>query len=340
MNILVLGGTGFLGTKLVEDCLRQNHRVTVFSRGATEDHLSEDVHRITGDRDVGLTELSSCPEKWDVCVDMCGYTPKQVRDGIEHLKDKVDHYIYISAVRSFLPSPEQVITETSPQYDLVDENIQIIDSQTYGASKALCEAILAKGFPEKYTILRPQVIVGAGDKSGRLTYWISRIQNEKVLLPGDGEDFLQLVGVKDVSQFITHVISNRILGDFNLAGPKLTWRTFAELLGIKNGTWIPNSLIQEEKLTFRYLPLYRPRGSGDASYMNISNSKAIVNGFTVRDIKSTLSELVKYHSETDVSSIVPNDILREQLDFSVEASLIEKYLADNQRNEDKRELSS
>ncbi|WP_161569642.1 NAD-dependent epimerase/dehydratase family protein [Veronia nyctiphanis] len=98
MKILILGGTGFIGSKLVEKCLLAKHSVTVFSRGETPNTLSGDIERIEGDRDIGLSELHG---EWDVCIDLCGYTAKHVRDSASQFHKRVGHYIYISAVRAF-----------------------------------------------------------------------------------------------------------------------------------------------------------------------------------------------------------------------------------------------
>lgn len=335
MNILVLGGTGFLGAQVVQQCVALGHNVSVFSRGlfaespgyrlagmATLKH----VQHFYGDRNKGIDALKVLDDCWDVCIDLCGYTAPQVRESTTWLRDRVRHYIYISAVRAFLPSPERMINESSERYSPIDENITCVDNETYGPLKAACESIVNEIFEGRNTILRPQVMVGPNDLSGRMTYWLLRAKNQPVMLPGDGNDFLQVVDVTDVASFIVRVSENRYLGEFNLAGHKISWRAFSQLLGIQHGVWVNNQIIKNAGLTFRELPLFRPRGNNEASYMNISHDKAVSCGFRISEMSDTISRIMEWIGHTDITKMIPDDIQHEQLSPEAEAQLIREQL--------------
>ena len=51
LNILVLGGTGFIGPHIVRNLLERGHSVTLFNRGKRNTHLFPDLETIVGDRD-------------------------------------------------------------------------------------------------------------------------------------------------------------------------------------------------------------------------------------------------------------------------------------------------
>jgi 2'-hydroxyisoflavone reductase len=51
MDLLILGGTGFLGRHLVEAALGDGHRPTLFNRGLSEPGLLPEVEKLEGDRD-------------------------------------------------------------------------------------------------------------------------------------------------------------------------------------------------------------------------------------------------------------------------------------------------
>jgi 2'-hydroxyisoflavone reductase len=58
MDLLILGGTGFLGRYLVEAALGDGHRPTLFNRGLSEPGLFPEIEKLEGDRDGDLSATS------------------------------------------------------------------------------------------------------------------------------------------------------------------------------------------------------------------------------------------------------------------------------------------
>ncbi len=99
MNVLVLGGTQFVGRHIVEELLRGGHAVTTLNRGQTVDELPPQVERLRGDRSLGVAGLAALAgRKWDACIDVSGFMPFYVRSSTATLSSSVRHYAYISAV--------------------------------------------------------------------------------------------------------------------------------------------------------------------------------------------------------------------------------------------------
>jgi len=90
MELLVLGGTVFLGRHIVHSALDQGHRVTLFNRGRSNPELFPEVERLSGDRDGKLESLAG--RQWDAVVDTCGYVPRLVGDSARALAESVGHY--------------------------------------------------------------------------------------------------------------------------------------------------------------------------------------------------------------------------------------------------------
>src|SRR5437764_12419694 len=63
MNILILGGTGFLGPHIVESAKKRKHTITLFNRGKTNPSLFPELERLRGDRNGDLKALEG--RKWD-----------------------------------------------------------------------------------------------------------------------------------------------------------------------------------------------------------------------------------------------------------------------------------
>jgi 2'-hydroxyisoflavone reductase len=89
LDLLILGGTGFLGRHLVEAALGDGHRPTLFNRGLTKAELFPEVERIEGDREGDLSPLLG--RRWDSVIDTCGYVPRVVGASARLLADAGRH---------------------------------------------------------------------------------------------------------------------------------------------------------------------------------------------------------------------------------------------------------
>ena len=96
LNILILGGTGFIGPHMVREALRRGHTVTLFNRGRTNNELFPDLETIKGDRGGDLSMLEG--RKWDAVIDNSGYVPRHVQNSAATLAPNVGQYLYISTI--------------------------------------------------------------------------------------------------------------------------------------------------------------------------------------------------------------------------------------------------
>jgi 2'-hydroxyisoflavone reductase len=168
MRILVLGGTRFLGRHVVGSALERGHDVTLFNRGRTRPELFPDIERLRGDRDGDLSALDGLA--FDAVVDTSGYVPRIVARTIDALGD-VGHYTFVSSISVYadLSTPP---TESSPVRELERPTEEW--QEAYGELKADCEDVVRERIADPF-ILRPGLIVGPWDPTGRFTYWPERI---------------------------------------------------------------------------------------------------------------------------------------------------------------------
>ena len=293
MHALILGGTQFIGRHIVEHLLQAGHEVSILTRGRSPDELPPQVERLRGDRDApeaGLEGLAG--RSWDVCIDVSGYTPRQVRPSAELLRAKVGRYIFISAVSVYGDPTERPVRESHSRLPPAAEDVTEVDGDTYGALKVTCENIVEELYGDRCTLLRPQVVVGPHDPSGRYAFWVRRADlGGEMLAPGDGSDHLQVIDVRDLARFTVRVIERGLSGSFNLAGPRFTWAEFIGLLGPERPVWVPAEIIKAAGLTFVELPLYRPEHGPRASLMDVSNERALEAGLTLTDPAVTLRDV-------------------------------------------------
>jgi 2'-hydroxyisoflavone reductase len=243
VKVLILGGTVFVGRHLAPAFFEAGHRVTVFNRGKTPNPLPAGVKHLGGDRDQGLLGLDSLAGgTWDLCIDTSGYTPSQVRPSLSFLVPKVGRYLYVSAVMTYGDTQLRPVTEDNPLVLAAEEEVTTVDGETYGPLKVACE--------------------------------------NPVKGPGDGTDHVQFVDVTDLARFAVLLAEKGISGTFQVAGHRVTWAEFLNLLGAKAVLWGPPE---------PDLPLYRPEHGLYSGLMHLSTARAQANGFVLTDLPKTLA---------------------------------------------------
>jgi 2'-hydroxyisoflavone reductase len=173
VKLLILGGTKFLGRALTDASLERGHELTLFNRGQTNPELYPDVERLNGDRSDDLGVLDG--RKWDAVVDTSGYVPRVVRASSERLAGS-GRYCFVSSI-SVYADFSRPLDEESALASLGDDPAdQLTPSfSNYGPLKALCEQEVFETFGDRALVVRPGLIVGPHDPTGRFSYWPHRI---------------------------------------------------------------------------------------------------------------------------------------------------------------------
>ncbi len=302
MNILIIGGTKFLGPHIVDAALRRGHAVTTFTRGQTQAKAREDVEALIGDRDGGLSVLQG--RRWDAVVDTCGYFPRIVAASAEMLTSAVDHYVFVSSISVYADFLTVGIDEEYAVGKILDQTVEEIREDTYGPLKALCEAVVQRAYPDRSTIIRPGLIVGPLDPSDRFTYWVARVARRgTVLAPTPPERPVQLIDARDLAAWTVTVIERRITGVFNATGPasQLTMRALLEACRDVAGsaasfTWVDESyLVEQEVEPWTELPIWIT-GDEYVGFMQAGIARAIGAGLTFRPLESTIRDTLEWHN--------------------------------------------
>lgn len=308
LDILILGGTGFTGPFQVAYALARGHKVTTFNRGKRPAlEWADQVEQLSGDRITGdLKSLEG--RKWDVCIDNPTSLPYWVRDAGKVLAGKVGHYLFISTISVYADGSKHGIDEDSAlaQYtgkDAMAETWETMraNMELYGQLKALSEAEAHKQFGKNVTIVRPGYIVGPRDETDRFTYWPKRIaEGGEVMVPGDGEDPIQIIDGRDLGEWMIRLAENGTAGVFNACGPDYTLTMDAAVHGchaVTGGpisyTHVPMEFLEKNEVD---LPIWVPRaGSPYSGYGTVSNARAIAAGLTFRPLATTVADLLAWY---------------------------------------------
>src|ERR1041384_6650578 len=102
MNVLVIGGTRFVGRLLVERLLAAGHRVTIFNRGTREDPFGDGVERLRGDRTTSEFGRLLGGRSFDAVVDFAAYRAEDARGVVETLGGgRGGRYVFISTGQGY-----------------------------------------------------------------------------------------------------------------------------------------------------------------------------------------------------------------------------------------------
>jgi 2'-hydroxyisoflavone reductase len=193
------------GLSAVRSSTAQSRPVTTSrsSTGTTNPELFPDAEKLRGDR---LTDLSALDgREWDVVVDVAAYEPDAVARSTAQLRDAVARYVFVSTV--------SVYADHSGTHS-EDERLEA-PGESYGAKKAMGEAIVRESFGDRATIIRAGMIAGPHDTTDRLSYWPKRIAcGGRVLAPGAPDDPIQFIDVRDLADFVLRAPN----GTFNATG--------------------------------------------------------------------------------------------------------------------------
>jgi 2'-hydroxyisoflavone reductase len=219
MDVLVLGGTSFVGRWIVERLLERGHRPTLFNRGRTGTDLFPGVERLVGDRTTGDYSVLT-GRSWDAVVDVTGYIPRHVAELLTALGDHRGRYVFLSTGLVYDRSAATgEITEATPRLP-AHRGSEDVDDTTYGPLKVACEDDLLAHFGERLAVVRPGWVAGPHDPSGGFTYWVRRVaRGGRVAVPVRLDQPMQVVDVRDLANLVTLLVERDLPGAYNAVGP-------------------------------------------------------------------------------------------------------------------------
>ena len=239
MRIVVIGGSGHVGTYLVPRLVETGHEVVSISRGQREpyqvhpawhyveqvalDREAEEAEGTFGERVLGLEP--------DVVVDMICFTPASARQLVEALRGRISHLLHCGTIWVHGHSTQVPTTEDQARRPFGE----------YGVQKARIEAYLLDearrgGFPA--TVLHPGHIVGPGwapvNPAGNfdLTVFERLAKGEELTLPNLGMETVHHVHADDVARAFGLALDSwgvAVGESFHVVSPAaLTLRGYAE----------------------------------------------------------------------------------------------------------------
>jgi 2'-hydroxyisoflavone reductase len=310
VKLLVLGGTKFLGRATVDAALARGHEVTLFNRGQTNPDLFPEAEKLRGDREHDRSALAG--RTWDAVVDPSGYVPGVVRASAEQLVDSADFYLFVSSLSVYADRSKTMVEDDEPEElgEMPDDRL-LEDFSNYGALKALAEHAVAETFPQSHANVRPGLIVGPHDPTGRFTYWPHRVaRGGDVAAPAPQDDRVQFIDVRDLAEWMVGLCERRENGAFNAVNEGVAWSVLLETCRDVSSSdarfvWIDGPFLLEQGIEqWMGLPMWI-EDEADKGLHCADISKAAATGLTHRPLAETVGATLELAETTDSAGLSP-----------------------------------
>jgi 2'-hydroxyisoflavone reductase len=307
VKLLLLGGPRFLGRAIADAAIARDHELTFFNRGRTNPELYPEVERLVGDRALDLEPLRG--RTWDAVVDTSGYLPAAVEASAEALS-RSGLYCFVSSV-SVYAHFRQVHDEDGPLAEVGDMPLDQVTDESYGALKALCEDEARDVFGDRALIVRPGLIVGPHDPTGRFTYWPHRVaRGGEVLAPAPPDAPTQSIDVRDLGDWVVASCEAGLGGTFNATHPGVSWHELLDsCVAVTDAdaeiTWVsPDFLLQREVGQWMELPLWLADPEF-ASADRVDVGRALAAGLWFRPLAETVRGALEQAETTEAAGLAP-----------------------------------
>jgi nucleoside-diphosphate-sugar epimerase len=222
VRIVVIGGSGHIGTYLTPRLVEAGHDVTCVSRQMREPYIPNrawaGVNRVTLDRAAENFADAIVELRPDVLIDLISYTLESTQVLVGSLEGRIQQFLHCGTVWVHGPGVEVPVTEEQPRRPISD----------YGRRKAAIEEYLLSREEFPAAVLHPGHLVGTGwmplNPAGNFNPRIFRdlAEGNEISLPNFGRETLHHVHADDVAQAFEKAIRHRrsaVGNSFHICSP-------------------------------------------------------------------------------------------------------------------------
>lgn len=303
MQILMLGGTAFLGRAISEAAIERGHSVTCVARGSAQHPDRAEFVRADRDQEDGLDGVSA--SHWDVAIDD-SRQPGQVRRAVRDVR--THHWVFVSSGNAYADFSRLEQAEDSAILEPLAGDV-MADMSQYGPAKVACEQAI-RGSEATSTIVRSGLIGGPGDETGRSGYWPWRFAHPSgpdVIVPDDPAFPSAMIDVRDLAAWIVTAAERRLDGVFNATGPTTTLEAVLDTAAEVASSRVPARPVPAARLAKLGVgswmgPATLPLWIDDADwrgFTTMDTTRARAEGLVTRPLVETLRDALAFENVRD-----------------------------------------
>lgn len=316
-RILILSGTGWLGSRVAQRWIDRGAEVTSVARGRRA--APDGVELVVADRAAPDAYRDVAGRDWDEVVDVSS-NPFHVRDAADALAGRAAHATYVSSVSVYADADEEDADETAEVVPAWNEG----DEDDYARAKVAAEQA-AVGLAARVAVVRPGLIVGPGDPTDRFGYWAARFAaaGEGTVLVPETRGRVQVIDVDDLADFVVSAGARAFDGVVNAVGEPHPFDEFVALARRLAGHTgqvhtVPAEWLERHGVGYwmgpRSLPLWLPDDM--PGFATRSNAAYLAAGGRVRPIEDTTARVLDDERRRGVSRARGSGLERsEELDL-------------------------
>lgn len=299
-NILLLGGTASLGRAISVAALQRNHTVTCVARGT--ESVVEGATLLPADRDADGALTVAAGTLWDAVIDLTRH-PVHAERAVRDLR--AEHWIFVSSASVYTGDRIEALREDAPLHPALAA-AHMNAPQDYPGAKVACEDAY-RAAQQDLTIVRPGLIGGWGDDTGRSGYYAWRFAHPTgpdVIVP-DLSGSVSVVDAGDLAIWLVHCVEHRVLGTFNAAGSTVTLNDYVQASKTAAGSHAAVTAVDSARLTAlgvtpwmgpRSLPLWIP-GGGPQWLAHLDSSAAHQAGLKERPLSDLIDSALLFEEQ-------------------------------------------
>ncbi|WP_223589178.1 NAD-dependent epimerase/dehydratase family protein [Neobacillus bataviensis] len=217
-SALILGGTQFVGKRLVQLLLDEGIEVTIATRGKTPDSFGDQVSRLKISReDAGSLHKAFQGKKWDVVFDQTCYSSQEASDTLQALSGKIRKYIFTSsqAVYDFGTKHKEENFNPLEFNPLLKTRGEYIGYVGYQEAKRAAEAVLFQNAEVPVTAVRFPIIIGKDDYTNRLKFHVDHVKEGKAMFIENPDLRYSFIDSEEAATFLFSMAKSDFHGGIN-----------------------------------------------------------------------------------------------------------------------------